>query len=55
MRVARNSLWEAVFGGVGAKTPAAGGTGVWGKASSHWRHEGLGVLPQALENFAFFC
>ena len=54
-RVARNSQWGANFGvwgrspqlpeagSLGAKPPAAGGTGV------------LGAEPPTLENFAFFC
>ena len=31
-RVGRNSQWGGYVGGLGAKLPAAGGTGVWGRS-----------------------
>ena len=55
-RVARNPQWGGgLFGGLGAKPPAAGAWGFGGKAPSRRRYGGLGAEPPALENFAFFC
>ena len=53
---ARNSqLRGAVFGGLGAEPPAAGGYwGSGGKAPSRWRHGGLGAEPQRLKILRFF-
>ena len=49
------AIEEAVFGGLGAKPPAARGNwGSGGKAPSRRRHGGPGAEPPALENFAFF-
>ena len=52
----RNSqLGGAVFGGLGAEPPAAGGNcGSGGKAPSPPEAWGLGAVLPALENFAFF-
>ena len=53
--VVRNSQLGGSCGGLGAKSPAAGGYwGSGGKAPSRRRHGGLGAEPPALENFAFF-
>ena len=55
-RVARNSQWGGLFGGLGAEPPAAEGQwGSGGEALSRRRHGGLEAEPPALENFAFFC
>ena len=67
-RVARNLQWgRAVFGGLGAEHPAAGGQwgsggeapsrrrlGVWGQSPQLPEARGMGAEPPALENFAFF-
>ena len=42
-RIARNSQWGGCFGGLGAKPPAAGGTGYWGRS------------PQRSKILHFFC
>ena len=56
------------FGGLGAEPPAAGGQwgskgeapsclrlGVWGKAPSRRRHEGMGRSPQRSKSLHFFA
>ena len=54
-RSQKSAMETLCYGGVEAEPPAAGDN--WesgGKASSRWRHVGLGAEPPVLKIFVFF-